>query len=145
MESNISINIDEIGNPKGKIQLLLGSECISDFPVVKYKIGELCIMSSEYGIHEYVVAGFHDLIKESSCVNIVCHAESVRVTPLHEVCDNVVAQVQEARKDKLLKDFLSVEELGVRPPPICKTCKSCQICKPASQFLSLKDYIEASF
>ena len=139
---NIPVDIDEIGNPEGKIQLLLGSECISDFPVVKHKVGELCIMSSEYGIYEYVVAGFHDLIKESSCVNIVCHAESVRVTPLHEVCDNVVAQVQETRKDKLLKDFLSVEELGVRPPPICKTCKSCQICKPASQFLSLKDYRE---
>ena len=139
---NLPIDAAEIDNPEGKIQLLLGSECISDFPVVKHKVGELCIMSSEYGIHEYVVAGHHDLVKESSCVNIVCHAETVRVTPLHDVCDNFVTQIQEARKDKLLKDFVSVEELGVRPPPICKSCKSCQICKPASQFLSLKDYME---
>ena len=138
----IPINVAEIDNPEGKVQLLLGTECISDFPVVKHKVGELCIMSSEYGIHEYVVAGQHNLVKETSCVNVVCHAETVRVTPLHDVCDNVVAQVREIRKDKLLKDFVSVEELGVRPPPICKTCKSCQICKPASQFLSLKDYME---
>ena len=32
--------------------------------------------------------------------------------------------------------------MGIRPPPVCKTCKSCQVCKPAAQFLSLKEHRE---
>ncbi|NRA93174.1 MAG: hypothetical protein HRU26_10915 [Psychroserpens sp.] len=137
----LPISIEEISNPQGNVQLLLGSECISDFPIIRYKVKDLCIMSSEFGILEFVIAGNHNLIKENSSLNVVCNATSIRVTPLHDVCDKVVAFVNESKKN-LLGDFLSVEELGVRPPPICKSCKSCQICKPASQFLSLKDYRE---
>ena len=99
-------------------------------------------MHSEFGLKKYVVAGCHQFIKEHSSVHLFCNASSVKVTPLHDVCEKVVSYVG-GPKD-IFHDFLAVEDLGVRPPPICKSCKSCQICKPAAQFLSLKDYRELS-
>ncbi len=60
------------------------------------------------------------------------------MTPTHDVCSTVVMQMEE------LKNFMSVEDLGIRPPPICKTCKNCSICRPASQFLTLREHRELS-
>ena len=138
--NNVPIELKDISNPQGNVQLLLGSELIADFPVVRHKIKELCFMHSEFGVNKFVVAGNHCLIKENSSVHLVCNASSIKITPLHDVCETVAAYVS-GLKDPL-HNFLAVEDLGVRPPPICRSCKSCQICKPAAQFLSLKDYRE---
>ena len=137
-----SVSSFEIANVDSKVELLLGSGCISDFPVIKHRVSDLCLMSSEFGTHKYIVVGNHHAIDELSDVNTVCHAELVKVTPLHSVCENIVSYVEDVKRDNLLNDFAAVEELGIRPPPICKSCKNCEICKPASQFLSLKEYRE---
>ena len=92
-------------------------------------------MKSSYGQKEYLVAGSQEC-SEGTHFGSVCNVEFVKVTPSHDLCSSVIAQVNE------MNDFLNVEELGIRPPPICKNCKNCTICKPASQFLSLKDYRE---
>ena len=137
-----SIKLHDIDNCDRKVDLLLGSSCIGDFPVLRYKFNDMCLMSSEFGTHKFVVVGNHTSLQKDTELSTVCHAQLVTVTPLHDVCEDIVAYVEESKKDLLLKDFSSVEELGVRPPPICKTCKNCGICKPASQFLSLKEYRE---
>ena len=123
-------------------KLNFGSSCITDFPVVKHKVGELCLMASNFGVYNYVVVGSHISSDEVCDVGTVCHAELIKITPLHNVCESVVSFVESNKRDHLLKDFASVEELGIRPPPICKSCQNCEICKPASQFLSLKEYRE---
>ena len=110
LESNkVPININDISNPQGKVQLLLGSELMSEFPVVMHKINELCFMHSEFGLKKYVVAGCHQFIKEHSSVHLVCNASSVKVTPLHDVCEKVVSYVG-GPKD-IFHDFLAVEDL----------------------------------
>ena len=117
----LNIDLEDIGNPSGNIQLLLGGQLMIHFPTVIHQIGELCVMSSDFGLREYFIVGFQKGCWRSTGVNVIC---------------NVV--------DKFLTDFFSVEEIGVRPPPICKTCKSCEICKPAAQFMSLKEHMELS-
>ena len=141
--SNGAFTLSDICNVEGKVDLLLGSACISYFPTTKYTFNDLCLMSSNFGVQKYFVVGDSDdgdILGNLS----VCHAEFVKITPLDGVCNELIAHVESCRRDKLLSDFNSVEDLGIRPPPICKTCKSCDVCKPASQFLSLKDYRELS-
>ena len=138
---NEYISPSDVDNCNRKVELLLGSSCIADFPVVKYKLKDMCLMSSEFGIRKYVVVGNDNSSNELPDVSTVCHAQFVKVTPLHNVCEDFVSFVENSKSDHF-DDFASVEELGVRPPPICKSCKSCQTCKPASQFLSLKEYRE---
>ena len=135
---NSEIDINDINNPSGNIQLLLGSQLISDFPEVLDKNESICIMSSKYGTHSYFVVGQHVQVRERLNVSLLCNAQAVRVTPTHDICSAVVMQMEE------MKDFMSVEELGIRPPPICRTCKNCKICRPASQFLSLREHRELS-
>ena len=133
--------IEEINNPRGTVQLLLGSNCIADFPEIMIKSENMCLMKSCYGTHEYFVVGSHEGNCSQSKTDDMCHMQFVRETPLHDVCDAVVMQV-ERNKGKDSWDFMSVEELGIRPPPICNNCKTCQICKPAAQLLTLKEYRE---
>ena len=45
-----SVKESDIGNCNLKVDLLLGSSCIADFPIVKFKLKDLCLMSSEFGI-----------------------------------------------------------------------------------------------
>ena len=142
--SNGAFSFSDICNVESKVDLLLGSACISYFPIIKYTFNDLCLMSSSYGVQKYFVVGNSDDDDILGDVNTVCHAEFVKITPLDGVCHEVISHVETCRRDKLLNDFNSVEDLGIRPPPICKTCKSCDVCKPASQFLSLKDYRELS-
>ena len=136
------ISLQDIDNCNRKVNLLLGSSCIGDFPVVKYKSKDICLMSSDFGTHKFVVVGNHTSFREDTDLNTVCHAQFVTVTPLHDICEDIVAFVERGKQRQLLNEFSTIEELGVRPPPICKSCKSCEICKPASQFLSLKEYRE---
>ena len=116
---SLNIQLESISNASGNIQLLLGGELMIHFPIVKHQVSELCVMSSDFGLSEYFIVGSQRSCWRSTGVNVIC---------------NVV--------DKFLTDFFSVEEIGVRPPPICKTCKSCEICKPAAQFMSLKEHME---
>ena len=142
---NKSIKLSEILNVNKKVELLLGSGCVSFFPIINHRWGNLCLMSSDFGTHNYFVVGKGVGNDDLTCdVYTVCHAEVVGITPLDGICEEVVSYVENCRKDRLLNDFSSVEDLGIRPPPICKSCKSCEVCKPASQFLSLKDYKELS-
>ena len=135
------VNLSDIFNVESDVELLLGSGCASFFPTIKHAFNDLCLMSSSYGIQKYFVVGKSE---DSDTLSHVCHAEFVRITPLDGVCPEVVSHVETCRKEKLLNDFNLVEDLGIRPPPICKSCMNCEVCKPASQFLSLKDYRELS-
>ena len=139
---NISIDIEEVNNPSGTVQLLLGSQCIAEFPDVRCKSNNMCLMSSCYGTHACFIVGHHVGSEDQNSMNEVCNVQFVKETPLHDLCDAVVMQVEDRKRSGLLNDFMSVEELGIRPPPICKNCKNCQICKPAAQFLTLKEYRE---
>ncbi len=56
---NSEIEIDNISNPSGNIQLLLGSQLISEFPEILKKNESLCLMSSKYGLKNYFIAGQH--------------------------------------------------------------------------------------
>ena len=131
-----SVQLDKIDNSSGKVQLLLGSGCAGLFPETEFKNRNLCLMTSRFGVSEYFVAGGEGGLEETH-IGTVSNVQYVRVTPLHNICMALVAQLDEYKRD-----FVSVEELGIRPPPICKTCKNCETCKPASQFLSLKEYRE---
>ena len=93
-------------------------------------------MTSNYGQKKFFIAG-QQSSPEKYDAGSVSNVQYVKVTPLHDVCSAVVAQMNDINTD-----FMSVEDLGIRPPPICKSCKSCETCKPASQFLSLKEYRE---
>ena len=115
-------------------QLLLGSGCAGIFPETRLKCGDLCLMSSNYGEREYFVSGQQNSAREAYFGSI-CNVQYVRVKPVHNICSAVVAQI-----DEMKRDFMSIEELGILPPPICKSCKNCVICNPVSQFLSLKEY-----
>ena len=115
------IEFESILNASGKVKLLLGGELINHFPIVKHHIGDMCLMSSDFGLNEFFIVGSQKGSWRSSDVHVIC---------------NVV--------DKFLTDFFSVEEIGVRPPPLCKVCKSCEICKPAAQFMTLKEHMELS-
>ena len=130
-----SVNLENIDQTTGKVQLLLGSGCAGMFPTVVDRQGDLCLMSSDYGVKEYLVTGRQE-DNSISHVGTVMNIEYVRVTPSPALSCPGVAQVTE------YKDFMSVEELGIRPPPICKNCKNCEVCKPASQFVSLKEHRE---
>ena len=133
---NLQMKIDEINNPDGSIQLLLGSQMITEFPEILAKDDNMCVMCSKYGTHKYFIVGEHQKVSSRFNVNLLSEAQDVTVTPTHDICYNVVSQME------AFKDFLSIEDLGIRPPPICKTCKSCEVCRPASQFLSLKEHRE---
>ena len=109
---------------------------------MKCKSKDMCLMSSCYGTHTCFVVGRHVGSDDQNHMNEVCHVQFVKETPLHDLCDAVVMQVEDKKRSGLLNDFISVEELGIRPPPICNNCKNCQICKPAAQFLTLKEYRE---
>ena len=135
ISNQFSIDIADIDQSSGSINLLLGSGCVSIFPIIEQQLDDLCLMKSKYGLKEYLVAGNQE-VSNGTHFGLVCNVEYIRVTPAHNLCKSFVAQVEE------MKDFMTVEELGIRPPPICKICKSCEICKPASQFLSLKEYRE---
>ena len=43
------VDISEIDQSSGSIQLLLGSGCAGIFPTVVVKYGDLCLMKSDYG------------------------------------------------------------------------------------------------
>ena len=131
--SNTSLVPGQLDNSSGTVHLLLGNGCAGIFPETKLKHENLCLMSSDFGVREYFISG-QQSGTGSTHLGSVCNVQYVRVTPVHNICSAVVAQL-----DELKSDFMSIEELGIRPPPICKTCKNCAICKPASQFLSLKD------
>ena len=93
-------------------------------------------MSSDYGQKRFFLAGQQGSSEKIDTVS-VGNVQYVKVTPLHDVCSAVIDQMNDFKTD-----FMSVEDLGIRPPPICKSCKNCETCKPAAQFLSLKDYRE---
>ena len=134
--SNASVHIGQVDNSSGTIELLLGSGCAGIFPETEYVHEELCLMTSNYGQKKFFIAG-QQSSPEKYDAGSVSNVQYVKVTPLHDVCSAVVAQMNDINTD-----FMSVEDLGIRPPPICKSCKSCETCKPASQFLSLKEYRE---
>ena len=135
-------SLSDIYNVESDVDLLLGSGCVSFFPIVRHTFNDLCLMSSSFGVQKCFIVGNGS--DDDIHVDTVCHAEFVKITPLDGVCSEVISHVETCRKDRLLNDFNLVEDLGIRPPPICKNCKSCDVCKPASQFLSLKDYRELS-
>ena len=112
---------EQVDDSSGTVELLLGSGCAGIFPEIKIKDGDLCLMSSNFGDKEYFISG-QRCSTGITHLGSVCNVQYVRVTPVHDICSAVVAQLDEAKRD-----FMSVEELGIRPPPICKTCKNCAI------------------
>ena len=136
VSTSASVHSDQIDNSTGNIDLLLGSGCASIFPESECVYKEICLMSSNYGQRKFFLAGQQSSPEKFNTVSI-SNVQYVKVTPLHDVCSAVVAQMNDIKTD-----FMSVEDLGIRPPPICRSCKNCETCKPASQFLSLKEYRE---
>ena len=124
-----TISIDKLDKSSGFADLLLGIGLINDFPINVNNIGDLAIMSSDYGINEYFICGGHSKSEYS-----VANVQFVGVTPLHEICDDYKTYDEST--------FDLVEELGIRPPPVCQNCKSCKICKPAAQYNSVKEMSE---
>ena len=119
---------EKIDESFGFADLLIGIGLINDFPRVVQVFSEMAVMSSAYGIKEYFICGGRSSVDHS-----VSNVQFVGVTPLHEVCENF---------KEYETDFEFVEELGIRPPPVCKNCQSCKICKPAAQYASVKELSE---
>ena len=92
-------------------------------------------MYSKFGTHDYFIVGKLKVADKVN-MNALSEAQDIKVTPTHDICCNIVAHMEDS------KDFMTIESLGIRPPPICRTCKTCEICRPASQFLSLKEHQE---
>ena len=104
-----TISISEVDNCDKEVKLLLGSSCIIDFPVIKHKLKDICLMSSEFGIQGYVVVGKvgnHDSACDLGEIHAVRHAEIVKITPLYDVCEDVVAFV-ETNKTNLFSPFIT--------------------------------------
>ena len=117
----------------GAVHLLIGSGCLKMFPETVHKTQEFCVMQSKFGVKPYLIAGGTQSQPHKNAP--VYNTEYVHIHPMFEVCNTMVKQAEELK-------FMSGEDLGIRPAPICKTCKNCEICKPAAQFLTLRDHME---
>ena len=133
---------DDIANPCGEVELLLGSECLPVFPKTEAVVGKLCLMSSNFGADGFFLAGSHDLLVNagnSEIVHSVCFARSVSIVPLEDVCADFVAHIDSSDRRSKQLDFWTVEGLGVQPPPICSRCRGCKFCSTEAQKLTLNE------
>ena len=140
--AGVVVDNNEISNPVGEVELLLGSELMAAFPKTSAAVDQICLMSSDFGLFKFFVAGSHGprlCVKETDLVHGVYFAKSVSVTPLDNVCDDVVAKLDGSVKRNLQLDFWSLESLGVRPPPICNNCRRCKFCSLDARKLTINE------
>ena len=136
------VSMSEVSWPTGDVHLLLGTEFLSMFPVLVQSKGDACILRSKVGKGGYVLAGSHPTFAVSNDSESVFHASFVSVSPVEDLCENYVHQIEERRKKMLGTDFLSLEALGTLAPKVCKSCKNCVSCKFQSQVTSYKEASE---
>ena len=140
--AGVVITEDEIANPSGEVELLLGSDCLPVFPKTEAVVGKMCVMSSNFGANGFFLAGSHDMLLSagnSEVVHSVCFARSVSIVPMEDVCAEFVAHVDSSERRSKQLDFWTVEGLGVQPPPICRRCKGCKFCSTEAQKLTLNE------
>ena len=140
--AGVVVNVDEISNPCGELDLLLGTECMPVFPRAEAVVRRLCLMVSDFGVSKYFVAGSHEALGgsvASKLVHSVCFSREVCVTPIDDVCSGMVKHLDGKFKSSLMNDFWSIEQLGVQLPPVCSNCKKCKFCNVESQSLSFKE------
>ena len=138
----VEVQEEEIANPCGEVDLLLGGDCLSVFPKSETVVRNLCVMASDFGVHKYFVAGSHDSLGAAGMterVHSVCFSKSISISPLDDICSEAVNTMDTNRKKSMLLDFWSLEGLGVKPPPICSNCKNCRFCSSEAQQLTLKE------
>ena len=115
---------------------------MSSFPRTTAVVDQICLMSSDFGLSKFFVAGSHSprlCMGETEVVHGVYFAKSISVTPLDNICDDVVALMDGNVKRNLQLDFWSLESLGVRPPPICNNCRRCKFCSLDARKLTLHE------
>ena len=130
----------DIALPKGKVELLIGSQHIVDFPKVVWSSGSVALLQNKFSLYAYSLAGAH--CSFTSVSNEICHVASVRSGVLSDevICDALY--ITDFRKQRSLKDFWSLEGLGTFMPAVCNNCKNCKICKADTQILSYKEACE---
>ena len=140
--AGIKLAEDDLANPLGDVELLLGSECLSVFPKIEVVVDKICLMTSRFGTTKYFIAGSHGSRNSDNTfemVHSVCFVDSISVTPLDDMCSDVVSLLDDTLKSRLKMDFWSLEGLGVQPPPICNNCKKCRFCRVEARRLSLQE------
>ena len=88
-----------------------------NFPETEYVHEELCLMTSNYGQKKLFLDG-QQSSPEKYDAGSVSNVQYVKVTPLHDVCSAVVAQMNDIKTD-----FMSIEDLGIRPQQYVKAVK----------------------
>ena len=134
----VGANVDNISVPQGNIQLLVGAVAISDFPKPTWSKNNVVLMNTQFGIHDYLLCGSNTFFSHDTSVNHMATIEIKQVGP-DPVCERIVGHVDSVNRQAMLKDFWSVEDLGVKTPTLCKACLNCQNCKIHAVNLTERD------
>ena len=82
---DLLIELEEVCNPEGNIDLLIGSAMMAEFPEVISTNNDTCvIMSSCYGTHNYFIAGQHRHGSDRNNLNKLYNVQVVEMTHTHE-------------------------------------------------------------
>ena len=134
----IAAKVSKIAVPEGDVHLLIGADAIADFPTTAWSKNSIVLMNSNYSSHDFLICGSDAIFSHSASVGHVA-AISVKHATADPICDSIVGHVESIRKQAILKDFWSVEDLGVKPPTLCKACLNCHNCNSNTVRLSEND------
>ena len=82
---DLLIELEEICNPEGNIDLLIGSAMMAEFPEVIDTNKDTCVMmSSSYGTHNYFIVGQHRHVADRNNLSKLYNAQVVEMSPTHE-------------------------------------------------------------
>ena len=131
-------SISSIRRPSGKVDLLIGLNCMEVQPKEVAREKNLSLWESDYGTG-YLLGGTHPNIWLGGREALVPEALHVSRSTNHasyKICHSSLVS-----KDKE-KSFLEAEELGVSQPKRCDTCKHCTRCSHRAEHMTKKEAAE---
>ena len=110
----------EIRRPKGKVQVLIGSNYLSLHPTKICAKEGLVLFESSFGTGR-ILGGNHHQVQETNVINA-----DARLCASAHICNVRVT------KDRIANpglDFMTLEGFGVEAPRRCNNCKKCKECQ----------------
>ena len=134
----IEAKLSKIAIPEGNVHLLIGADSLTEFPTRAWSKNNIMLMNSKFGVNDFLICGSDALFSHTASVGHVA-AIDVKQISMTPVCEKIVGHVESIRRESMLKDFWSVEDMGVKPPTLCNACLNCRNCNENVMRLSDKD------